>query len=318
MEPQNQQQQRQTQVARQPEVQLTPSASNPLGLPSQQEWNQIKEICAAAVKSGMLPTAIRSPEAAAIIALKSRELGIPLMVGFSQIAVINGKPTLSAELIQSLARKNLPGMVFNLIETTPKVCTIEACRPERGSKPLSLSFTIEEANKAELTKKQVWQQYPAAMLRARATTAILRAVCPDALMGISYTSEELGYDSTDGENWKAGAIPTTGTPVAPEVHPEAKPVEQPKAPDPILPPNEVTKDMFNFLYDLASKLGMDKNMINLEIKNRFGVERPSQFKLAQYEQVMADLGKYAQASVVKSEPTAFEKESEQLGSTIHE
>jgi hypothetical protein len=159
----------------------------------------------------MLPSSIKTPEAAAIIALKSRELGIPLMVGFSHIVVINGKPGMSAELIQAQARKNLPGLVFNIVHTDDKICTVSALRPERGSTVVKVSFSIEDARKAKLLGKDVWIQYPAAMLRARAITACLRAVCPDALMGVSYTPEELGAERIDLGG--PDAIPTTARPV---------------------------------------------------------------------------------------------------------
>jgi hypothetical protein len=185
--------------------------NNPLGLPTQQEWNQIKEMCMMAVKSGMLPSSIKTAEAAAIIALKARELGIPLMVGFAHIVVINGKPAMSAELIQAQARKNLPGLIFNIVKADNTVCIVECQRPERGSKMFTGTFTIEDAKRAGLLGKDVWKNYPAAMLRARAITATLRVVCPDALMGISHTPEELGSDSMDG------VIETTAREVPPAV-----------------------------------------------------------------------------------------------------
>jgi hypothetical protein len=198
-QPQPQPQQQQVQVI---------EGSNPLGLPSANEWNQIKDICLAAVKSGMLPTSIKTVEAASIIALKSRELGLPLMVGFSNIHVINGKPCMSAELIQSQARKNLPGLIFNIVKTDDKICEVSAQRPERGSTAVKVSFSIEDAKRAGLLTKDPWKNYPAAMLRARAITACLRVVCPDALMGVSYTPEELNSDQFDHQ-----AIPTTSRPV---------------------------------------------------------------------------------------------------------
>jgi hypothetical protein len=220
----------QQQMKAAPQNQVTIFTSNPLGLPQPQEWAQIKEICQAAIRSGMLPKGINTPEAAAIIALKARELGIPLMVGFAHIHVINGKPAMSAELIQAQARKNLPGLIFNIIESNNDRCTVEACRPEKGSTPLKLTFTIEDARKANLLGKDVWKQYPGAMLYARASTALLRRVCPDALMGVSYTPEELGRDTLDSD-----AIETSSRPIVQDNVVEIKPVTTPP-PAPEQPP----------------------------------------------------------------------------------
>jgi len=244
------------------------SAPNPLGLPSQVEWTQIKEICNAAIKSGMLPAAIKSPEAAAIIALKSRELGIPLMVGFANIHVVNGKPAMSAELIQAQARKNLPGLVFNILETTNEKCVVEGQRPERGSRPLTVSFSIEDARKAALLSKDVWKSYPAAMLRARAVTACLRLLCPDALMGISYTPEELGLDAIED-------IETTSRPVEPpkEAEPKAAPALQPVEgePDPL-------KRKRSTLFRMWESGHGTKEGLASYLKESFGIQESSQVK----------------------------------------
>jgi hypothetical protein len=45
---------------------------------------------------------------------------------------------------------------------------------------------------AKLAKKDVWQEYPAAMLRARAISECVRMACPEVLHGAIYTPEERG------------------------------------------------------------------------------------------------------------------------------
>jgi ERCC4-type nuclease len=201
--------------------------------PNEADWRMMLDVGNKALKSGMLPAGIKSPEAAAIIALKARELNMPLMVGFAHIHVINGKPTLSAEMMQALARKNLPGLVINIIESTNEKATVEIIRPEPGSKSYKLTFTIEDAKKAELTKNLTWSKYPAAMLWSRAVSAGLRKVCPEALIGVSYTPEEMGAQVDQDGN----VIHTTGKrveehgeqPAAAVVHPitPKQPAEDP-------------------------------------------------------------------------------------------
>lgn len=174
--------------------------------PTESDWRTMLNMGLSALKSGMLPKAVNTPEAAAIIFLKGREIGMPYMVAVAHIHIINGKPTMSAEMMQSLARKNLPGLVINILKSDDLSAEIEFTRPERGSTKFVSKFTIENAKTAQLTGKEVWKQYPAAMLFSRAISAGLRKICPDALMGISYTPEELGAN-TDHEG---NVIETTG------------------------------------------------------------------------------------------------------------
>lgn len=168
------------------------------GIPSAQEFATMKELGNMAIKSGLLPTSINTPEKAIIIMLKGRELGIPPMQAFSSIAVINGKPTMSAELMLGMIFKNVPGAVVDFITTSDLKCEIEAKRP--NGKKTKFSFTIEDAKRANLTGKGPWVTYPAAMLRARCISAMARAMFPDALSGVVYTPEELGASVDDEGN----------------------------------------------------------------------------------------------------------------------
>lgn len=152
----------------------------------------LKEQAAMVVKTGFLPRAVDTPEKAITIALKGRELGVPPMQAYSHIHIIDGKPTISAELMLSLIYKNCPGAVINYIENTDKKCVIEAKRP--GHKATKFSYSIDEARGAALLTKSNWQKYPAAMLRARTVAIVARAAFADAIMGCSYIPEELGAE----------------------------------------------------------------------------------------------------------------------------
>lgn len=169
------------------------TASN--SLPSVQEFQTMQQLGNMAVKSGFLPTSINTPEKAIIIMLKGRELGIPPMQAFSSIAVVNGKPTMSAELMLSMIYKNVQGAVVDFINTDSNECVIEAKRP--NGKKTKFKFSMEDAKRANLTGKGPWVTYPAAMLRARCISAMARAMFPDALSGVVYTPEELGAQVDD-------------------------------------------------------------------------------------------------------------------------
>ncbi len=230
-----------------------------------------------AIRSGMLPAAVKSPEAAAIIILKGRELGISFMTAISNIHVINGKPSMSAELIQGLARKNLPGLVINIIQSDSKIAKIEFIRPERGSKPFTQSFAWEDAEKAKLTVKDVWKQYPAAMLWSRCVTAGLRKVCPEALMGVSYTPEELGKDIDQDGN----VIETTGRHIEPKQEETKPPVVTPVE-DPAIAAGKVITGQIK---QLKQELELSDEELKQEIHRQFGTDDYTKLTLEQREKI---------------------------------
>ncbi len=261
-----------------------PQQTQAIYIPTEQDWGFMIKWGQQAIRSGMLPAAIKSPEAAAIIILKGRELGISFMTAVSNIHIITGKPTMSAELIQGLARKNLPGLVINILQSDSKIAKIEFIRPERGAKPFIQSFSWEDAERAKLTSKDVWKGYPAAMLWSRCVTAGLRKVCPEALMGISYTPEELGKDIDQDGN----IIETTGRTLdEPKSAEVSKPIEavassQVTEPDPtVIAGKAVTSQ----IKQLKQELELSDEELKQEIHRQFGTDDYTKLTLEQREKI---------------------------------
>lgn len=155
-------------------------------------WALIQRQCVPFLRSNFLPQSIKTLEQAITIAWKGRELGIPPLYALNSISIVNGKPTLSAELMLALIYKSHPAAQVNF--TTPvdkQALECEATFQRPGGKPQAFRFTLEDAKRANLVNKTVWQQYPAAMLRSRVIAMGARAVFPDALMGMVYTDEEM-------------------------------------------------------------------------------------------------------------------------------
>lgn len=149
------------------------------------------------VASHLLPRGVQTPEAAFAIIATGRELGLTAMQSLRTIHVIEGKPTLSADLICALVKQRTDVCkFFRLVETTDRIATYET---HRIGEPTAtrMSFTIEEAKVAGVTGKDNWRKYPAAMLRARAITALARAVYPDLATGI-YDPDELDRTPVQG------------------------------------------------------------------------------------------------------------------------
>lgn len=162
-------------------------------LPSANDWAQLKEIGATALKSGLLPTSVKTPEAATIIALKGWELGLKPLVSFSYISVVGGKPTCAAELMLAEIRRVYPKAVVKIVTSTDTECKILAKRPE-DEDFTEIKWTIEDARKAGLLGKDNWKNYPADMLFARCVTRMKRRMFPEVLMGVDYVPEELGAE----------------------------------------------------------------------------------------------------------------------------
>jgi hypothetical protein len=76
---------------------------------------------------------------------------------------------------------------------------------EMGEKLGTSRWTIEEAKRANLLKRDTWKSYPADLLFARALTRGIRRYCPDLLMGAAYTPEELGGEVVEIAAPPAGA-----------------------------------------------------------------------------------------------------------------
>jgi hypothetical protein len=153
-------------------------------------WRVMREQAAMLVKTHFLPKGVDTPEKAIAIMLKGRELGIPPMYALSNIAVINGKPTAGAELMLALIYRDHGDDAVHIVESTAVRCIV-AYKRRAWKEHETYSFTIEDADRADLLGKDNWQRYPAAMLRARCISAVARLAFPDSIGGL-YTPEELG------------------------------------------------------------------------------------------------------------------------------
>ena len=173
------------------------------------------------LKSGLLGKAIQKPEAAFAVILAGRELGLTAMQSLRSLHLIEGKPTLSADLMVALVKRSPLCKSFKLIESTGDRATYEANREGEGV--TRMSFTIEEAKAAGVTGKDNWKKYPAAMLRARCIAALARVVFPDLLLGV-YESDELAPASN---NMPSVSVQATATVLPLSALPAAEEDQQP-------------------------------------------------------------------------------------------
>lgn len=144
------------------------------------------------VDSGLLPSAIKTPQQALTIMQMGRELGIPPTYALRSIHVINGKPVAAAELLMALVRRTYGQAAIRVKDSSNDACTVEY-REQGWDGVSSLTFSIEDAKRAKLDSKDVWRSYPRAMLRSRAVSGVVRTAFPECIANL-YTPEELGAD----------------------------------------------------------------------------------------------------------------------------
>lgn len=156
------------------------------------EWNHMKEQAAILLKTGFLPKHIQTVEQALAIAMTGKELKIPMMEALRGINVIQGKPSVSPQLMMALARRTGEVEYFS-IRSTATGATVKIQR--RGSEMYEGSFGVAEATKLGLMSKDNYQKQPAVMFKWRAIAEALRFTFPDAISGL-YTPDEMGANVT--------------------------------------------------------------------------------------------------------------------------
>lgn len=188
--------------------------------------------------STILPTAYRGNAANAFVAAETgAALGLEPLQALASIAVINGRATLSSDLMAAVIRR--AGHTLRIVENSPESVTATLIRADDKSFKFEVTWDKDKATKAGLWgQKGPWSQYPTQMLRARAITEVARQGASEALMGMIYSPEDFGATITDtGEVIEAEIVneapaPAKTTPAA-NPKPAAKPAAAPSQPAPL-------------------------------------------------------------------------------------
>lgn len=159
-------------------------------------FERAEAIAGKLARSSLLPSALRGkPADLAVIMVTGQELGLSPMQALRGLHVVEGRPVLAAELIVGLVKRHPACRYFRLVKSDDQVAIYETQR-EGEPEPTRLSWTIQQAQKAGLGGRHNWKAHPAAMLRARCSAALARAVYPDVAMGI--------YDPDEAQDIREG------------------------------------------------------------------------------------------------------------------
>lgn len=151
-------------------------------------WPEMNAMAETLAKSNMLPEALRGKPADVFAVLQlGMELNLKPMQALLQIYVVKGRPGCSAALKRALVLTNPQCEDAHFVESTDKTATYTTKR--RGRAATKKTFTIEMAHAAGLTANPSYKAHPAAMLRARASSAELDAEWSDVVQGMSTLDE---------------------------------------------------------------------------------------------------------------------------------
>lgn len=181
-------------------------------------------------KGQLMPRALQgNPANVLLVLMTGRELGLSPMQAIRSIHVIDGKGVASADILVALCKRRRDVcQFFRMVESTDTRAVYETHRVGEPQ-PTKMTFTMEEAKAAGVAGKDNWKKWPAAMLRARCSAALARAVYPDLCAGI-YDPDELGQPA--GAPVSAAVTSTPAFTEAAGVETiNDPPVDQPPAPE---------------------------------------------------------------------------------------
>jgi hypothetical protein len=164
-----------------------------------QSLSEMMTIAQFIAKSAIIPQAFRGKPADIVVTvLTGHELGLDFMQSLRGMHVINGKAILSAQAMVGLCQRHPVCKYFVLVESTDRIATYRTLRAG-DPEPTTYSYTIDMARTAQLAGSPTWKKHPAAMLRARAQSALARTAYSDIMMGI--------YEHGEGEEIVGRELP---------------------------------------------------------------------------------------------------------------
>lgn len=142
--------------------------------------------------SRMFMGAIGNPQSALATIMAGREYGLPAMASLRAFHNVDGRQTMSADLIRGIVLRSGKAKYFRCTERTAARATFETRRDD--DPPIALTFTIEEGRQAwpktqEAWDKSGWGKNPSDMCVARASSKLARLVYADVVQGL-YSPEE--------------------------------------------------------------------------------------------------------------------------------
>lgn len=167
----------------------TPASAAPAPF-QPEDLRQARWLAEEMAKSTLLPPNLRNrADDVYVTLLFGHDLGLSPAQSLFNVDVVEGKPRLNAVMTVALVKRSPVCRTFRLLESSDTIATYETLR-NGDPEPTRLSYTIEQATKAGLTKNNNWAKHPATMLRHRCSQALAKIVYPDVI-GNLYDEDEI-------------------------------------------------------------------------------------------------------------------------------
>lgn len=170
--------------------------------------NELGHLADNLARSGFFKDAPQATQAFAKL-LFGAELGLTKMQSMTDLHIIEGKPTLSANLLATRVKtyRGPEGEKYDfaVVEHTDEVCSIQF---SKDGEPLGdpVAYTKADAERAGLWGKKNWKNDPSSMLFARAISRGVRRRCPEVTGSTVYVHGEIEEaNGGDGGRYEVGA-----------------------------------------------------------------------------------------------------------------
>lgn len=177
------------------------------------------EVAKVLAASDLLPAHLRNkPANIVLVGQIARSLHLDTITALTQVAVVDGKPTLGAALQAALVRR--AGHRLHVeVDDEAMVATATLIRHDDPGTKHVARWDQRKAATAGLWGRGAWAKYPGAMLANRAVTEVVRMAASDVLMGAVYDEDELRPAIDDDQ------APAPADPVVERPEVEAPPVD---------------------------------------------------------------------------------------------
>ena len=199
--------------------------------PGFQEMQGMASMAVTLAAAAAVPAAMQNkPNDVFLVLLTGRELGIPPTTAIRECHVIDGKVTISPKLKLALVRSAGVGRIWADPANDGQSATWYGVRHDEPDITHASTFTLADAQAAELASKKNWRHYPKRMLSWRALGYLLDDVFSEVGTGL-YSPDEMGA-MTDDEGRVIdipAADPLPGTSAPKGLRPAAPPPPDPPA-----------------------------------------------------------------------------------------
>lgn len=146
-------------------------------------FKELEGMASAIAKSGLF--GMKSPDQALALMLVAQAEGMHPATITQDYDIIQGKACRKTHSV--MARFQQMGGKVEWHQLDDKIADATFSHPSGGS--IRMKWTFEQAQKACLTNKDNWKNYPRAMLRARLIAEAVRSVYPAAIGGMMLSEE---------------------------------------------------------------------------------------------------------------------------------